>query len=115
MMLPLCADRRRHSGTRLLQTNTRLDRLDDSPFARLNTLLAPITPRANRQPIAMSVGEPQHEPPALLAETVAKHAGAWNKYPPMTGTPGFREAVAEWLMRRYRLPKGMVAPEAHIL
>jgi aspartate/methionine/tyrosine aminotransferase len=115
MMLPLCADRRRHSGTRLLQTNTRLERLDDYPFARLNALLAPITPRANRQPIVMSVGEPQHEPPALLAETVARHADSWNKYPPMAGTPAFRQAVADWLTWRYRLPRGMIGPEKHIL
>jgi succinyldiaminopimelate transaminase len=98
-----------------LQTNTRLERLDDYPFQRLNELLAPITPRANRQPIAMSVGEPQHDPPPILAETVAKHAAAWNKYPPMAGTPAFREAVAAWLTRRYRLPQGMIGSEKHIL
>src|SRR4051812_49706730 len=98
-------------GIRRLQTTPRLERLDDYPFARLNSLLAPITPRANRQPIVMSVGEPQHDPPALLAETIAKHSAFWNKYPPMAGTPSFREAVADWLTWRYRLPKGMIGTE----
>ena len=39
----------------------------------------------------MSVGEPQDAPPSLLAETVAAHADAWNRYPPALGTPEFRQ------------------------
>jgi N-succinyldiaminopimelate aminotransferase len=98
-----------------LETNTRLERLDEYPFALLNTLLAKATPRANREPIVMSVGEPQHAPPPLLAETVAAHSQFWNKYPPMTGTPEFRAAVAAWLGRRYRLPAGMLEADRHVM
>jgi succinyldiaminopimelate transaminase len=98
-----------------LSAETRLDRLDTYPFAQLNELLAPITPRANERPLVMSVGEPQHQPPPLLAETVAKHSGEWNKYPPMAGTPELREAIVAWLQRRFRLPEGMVDPNRHVL
>jgi aspartate/methionine/tyrosine aminotransferase len=59
----------------------------------------------------MSVGEPQHAPPALLAETVAANAHLWNRYPPIVGTPEFRAACADWLARRFRLPAGMVGPD----
>jgi N-succinyldiaminopimelate aminotransferase len=95
--------------------NPRLDSLSDYPFAQLRALLADVTPRFNEPPIAMSLGEPQHQPPPLLAETVAAHAEEWNLYPPMAGTPELRAAIAEWLTRRYRLPLDMLSPERHVL
>jgi N-succinyldiaminopimelate aminotransferase len=99
----------------VLSSSFRLDRLDPYPFAQLNSLLAEVTPRANARPVAMSVGEPQHQPPALLAETIARHGDSWNKYPPMTGTPELRAASAAWLTRRYGLPTGMIEGERHVL
>src|SRR3954451_25046824 len=63
----------------------------------------------------MSLGEPQHQPPALLTETLAAHAHEWNKYPPMAGTPELRQAIADWLTRRYRLPHGAIDPDKHVL
>lgn len=95
--------------------NPRLDDLSDYPFAALRTLLDPVAPRRNEAPIAMSLGEPQHQPPPLLAETVAAHAREWNLYPPMAGIPDLRAAIVEWLQRRYRLPEGMLSPERHVL
>lgn len=95
--------------------NPQLDTLSDYPFESLRTLLNPITPRVNDAPIAMSVGEPQHQPPALLTETLAAHAHEWNKYPPMQGTPELREAVAEWLTGRYALAPGAVHSERNVL
>ena len=95
--------------------NPNLDTLSDYPFEALRTLLNLVTPRVNDPPILMSVGEPQHQPPALLTETLMAHAHEWNKYPPMAGTPELRQAIAEWLSRRYRLPAGALDPERHIL
>jgi succinyldiaminopimelate transaminase len=98
-----------------LPINDRLERLADYPFAKLAALLNPITPRANAAPIAMSVGEPQHETPSMVARIVAENAHLWNRYPPMQGTPAYRAACAEWLSERYRLPRGMIEPERHVL
>jgi succinyldiaminopimelate transaminase len=95
--------------------NPQLDTLSDYPFEALRTLLNPVVPVVNDAPILMSVGEPQHQPPALLAETLAAHAHEWNKYPPMAGTPELRQAIAGWLGRRYRLPAGALDPERHVL
>ncbi|MGC2415526.1 MAG: aminotransferase class I/II-fold pyridoxal phosphate-dependent enzyme [Stellaceae bacterium] len=95
--------------------NPQLDTLSDYPFEALRTLLNPVTPVVNDAPILMSVGEPQHQPPALLAETLAAHAHEWNKYPPMVGTPELRQAIADWLGRRYHLPQGALDPDRHIL
>jgi aspartate/methionine/tyrosine aminotransferase len=95
--------------------NTSLDTLGAYPFTSLNKLLADIQPRANAAPIIMSVGEPQHQPPALLAETVAAHPHLWNRYPPIHGSPELREAAAAWLARRYSLPAGLITPDKHVL
>ncbi|HEY8875061.1 MAG TPA: aminotransferase class I/II-fold pyridoxal phosphate-dependent enzyme, partial [Stellaceae bacterium] len=95
--------------------NSQIDTLSDYPFEALRTLLNPVTPVVNDPPILMSVGEPQHQPPALLTETLAAHAHEWNKYPPMAGTPELRQAIVDWLTRRYRLSAGALDPERHIL
>ena len=98
-----------------MQHNPRLDRLGDYAFTKLNTLLAPLSPKANTTPIVMSVGDPLHQPPGFVAEVIAENAQLWNRYPPMAGIPAYREAVAAWLTRRYSLPAGMVSPERNIL
>jgi N-succinyldiaminopimelate aminotransferase len=95
--------------------NPRLDALGEPTFSQLTRLLAPLAPRANETPIVMSVGDPMHEPPPMIAEIVAAQAHLWNKYPPMTGTPELRGAIADWLTRRYRLAPGTVTAERHVL
>lgn len=95
--------------------NPLLETLSDYPFEALRTLLNPVTPRGNDAPILMSLGEPQHQPPALLAETLAAHAHEWNRYPPMAGTPELREAFTRWLTRRYKLPDTILDPARHVL
>jgi len=93
--------------------NTRLDSLRDYPFQRLAALIEGVTPRANVEPILLSVGEPQHRPPEFIRDIIARHED-WNRYPPINGTPEFRTACADWLTRRYRLPVGMIEPETMI-
>jgi N-succinyldiaminopimelate aminotransferase len=95
--------------------NPLLDTLSDYPFEALRTLLNPVVPRVNDAPILMSLGEPQHRPPPLLAETLAAHAHEWNKYPPMAGTPELRQAFTDWLTCRYRLADGALNPARHVL
>src|SRR5437763_6167058 len=95
--------------------NPQLDTLSDYPFEVLRTLLNPVTPRVNDPPILMSLGEPQHQPPLLLAETLAANADKWNQYPPMAGTAELRQAIVAWLNRRYRLPAGALDPDRNIL
>lgn len=92
--------------------NQRLDQLTDYPFARLATLLGGA---ATPDSIVMSIGEPQHPPPAMVARILAETAALWGKYPPANGTADFRAAVAQWLTRRFRLPQGLVDAEKAIL
>lgn len=95
--------------------NPRLDRLAAFPFRRLAAMLADLRPPSDRAPIDLSIGEPRHPPPALLAEIVAAHGHLWNRYPPPQGTPEFRAACATWLERRNGLPMGAIDPERQLL
>lgn len=95
--------------------NPRLtETLTDFPFARLNTLLAPITPPQHLSPINMSVGEPQGAMPAFARKIVADEVDGWNRYPPNQGLPDLNLAICEWLTRRYRLPPGLLDPNRHV-
>jgi N-succinyldiaminopimelate aminotransferase len=92
--------------------NSRLDCLTDYPFQRLADLIAGIEPGAS-EPIIMSIGEPQHRPPAFVAEILAREAAGWGKYPPMAGTPDFRAAAGGWAARRFGATG--LDPERHLL
>jgi N-succinyldiaminopimelate aminotransferase len=95
--------------------NPRLtETLTDFPFARLNTLLAPLTPPANLSMINMSVGEPQGAMPAFARQIVNDEIDGWNRYPPNAGLPDLNLAICEWLTRRYKLPKGLLDPDVHV-
>jgi aspartate/methionine/tyrosine aminotransferase len=94
--------------------NDRLDRLQEFPFRRLAQLLAGIDPPSG-ETFDLTIGEPRHQPPPLLAEVVARHAHEWNRYPPINGTAAFRRQVCGWLARRYHLPLEALDPERHVL
>ncbi|MEO1017657.1 MAG: aminotransferase class I/II-fold pyridoxal phosphate-dependent enzyme, partial [Pseudomonadota bacterium] len=93
--------------------NPRLERLTEFPFRRLANLLADVEPGGIVRDLAL--GEPQHAPPALLAETVAADAHLWNRYPPTNGSADYRLAICEWLSRRYGLPVRALDPDQHVL
>ncbi|AUG54422.1 aminotransferase class I/II-fold pyridoxal phosphate-dependent enzyme [Thalassospira marina] len=93
--------------------NERLDTLPDYPFPRLATLLEGIAP--GKDPLVMSIGEPQHEPPAMITEAMIANAHLWHKYPPGQGTPELRDAIKGWLDRRYDLPEDMIHRDHHII
>lgn len=92
--------------------NQRLNLLSDYPFQRLTALLGgPATPDA----VVMSIGEPQHAAPAMLAPLLAENAASWGKYPPAGGTPDFRAAAADWLTGRFSLPPGALDADRQVL
>lgn len=95
--------------------NDRLAALSDYPFRRLAGLLGGLEPPADEAPAIMSIGEPRHPFPALVASTLAAAAADWGRYPPTVGTADLRAACAEWLARRYALSAGAIDPDAHVL
>ena len=95
--------------------NPRLDLLGDYFFRRLAALLEPVAPAPDLDPIDLSIGQPLHPTPALLTKTLAENGHLWHRYPPGIGTAEFRQAIADWLTWRYRLPEHMLTPDRHVL
>jgi N-succinyldiaminopimelate aminotransferase len=95
--------------------NPRLERLHRYPFERLARLTAGVTPPADLAPIAMSIGEPRHAPPEVVLRALRENLHRLDTYPSTIGLPQLREACAEWLHRRYRLPAGSVDPATQVL
>ncbi len=83
-----------------------------SPFVRLTDLIAGIPP--HEPMINLSVGEPQHPVPPFVGPVLEEHLGDFGRYPPNKGIEPFRQAVAQWLGRRYALPRP-VDPDSEVL
>src|SRR5262245_35941272 len=83
-----------------------------SPFVRLAELLADVKP--GKPAINLSVGEPQHPIPAFVGPVIAAHLADFGRYPANKGTERFRRAAAEWLGRRYALPRPL-DPESEVI
>jgi aspartate/methionine/tyrosine aminotransferase len=83
-----------------------------SPFVRLRELLGDTPP--GQSPISLAVGEPQHPIPPFVGAMIAAHVAEFGRYPMNRGLGEFAQAVAQWLDRRYRLPR-RVDPASEVL
>src|SRR3954452_15850461 len=83
-----------------------------SPFARVTELLAPYQP--GKALIMLSLGEPQHPIPAFVGPVLAENLADFGRYPLAKGTEPLRRAAANWLGRRFRLPRP-IDPDAELL
>ena len=95
--------------------NPNLDRLQPYPFEKLAALKQGVEPPADLPGILMSIGEPKHPTPAIIGEALLAHLHQLAVYPSTRGMRQLREAIADWLTRRYHLPLGTVDPERHVL
>lgn len=85
--------------------NRDLDRLHPYPFERLAALIADIKPPEALEPIALTIGEPRHEAPAAVIETLHNSLHLLDRYPATRGSVDLRDAIADWLQRRYGIAR----------
>lgn len=95
--------------------NPDLSRLQPYPFQKLAELKAGCTPPAELDPILLSIGEPKHPTPAFIAEEVITHLNRLAQYPMTRGDDALREAITDWLTRRFKLPEDSLDPGRHVL
>ncbi|MGP1394827.1 MAG: aminotransferase class I/II-fold pyridoxal phosphate-dependent enzyme [Inquilinaceae bacterium] len=95
--------------------NDALQRLTEYPFPRLAGLLDGIAPPPGTRPVILSIGDPQHPAPDVIGAVLHANAHLWNRYPPLDGTPEFREAACGWLRRRFAVADGLIDPDRAIL
>ena len=92
---------------------THLDDLVTSPFARLTELLQRVEPGA--PPIDLSLGEPRALLSSFLGPTLELHLSEFGRYPPIRGIPALRQAIADWVGRRYPALAGQIDANTEVL
>lgn len=95
--------------------NPDLNKLLPYPFERLAKLKQGVTPPPHLSHIPLSIGEPKHAPPQLVLDALRNNLAGLGAYPVAKGLPELREAVASWLMRRFKLGAGRVDPDRHVI
>ncbi|MDD5033226.1 MAG: succinyldiaminopimelate transaminase [Methylococcaceae bacterium] len=95
--------------------NPHLPKLQPYPFEKLARLKQGLNPPTDKPHIALSIGEPQHPTPGFVGEALIAHLNGLTQYPASKGIAPVRQAIADWLSLRFRLPPGAVDPERHIL
>ncbi|HEX5286102.1 MAG TPA: succinyldiaminopimelate transaminase [Polaromonas sp.] len=83
--------------------NPLLSRLQPYPFERLRQLHADITPNPAYKPISLGIGEPRHATPQLIKDALTASLAGLASYPATAGEPKLRQAMSDWLARRYGL------------
>jgi N-succinyldiaminopimelate aminotransferase len=83
--------------------NPDLVKLHPYPFEKLAKLIQGCTPPADKQHIALSIGEPKHPTPSFITEAVIEHLHGLATYPTTAGTEQLRLAIANWLDTRFKL------------
>jgi len=81
--------------------NPLLSRLQPYPFERLRQLHASVTPNPAYPPISLGIGEPRHATPQLIKDALGASLGGLASYPGTLGEPKLRQAISDWLQRRY--------------
>ena len=94
--------------------NPRLDTLQPYPFEKLRLLLAQAgTPPAGLRAINLSIGEPKHAAPQCVKDAIIGALDGLSSYPPTKGDPLLRQAISQWIGKRYNIP--CPNPETQVL
>ncbi len=77
----------------------RFSNLAEYAFPRLRALLD--HHEAGGEPLALTIGEPQHAFPSWVGDVLAENVAGFAKYPPNDGEAPLLESISGWIDRRY--------------
>ncbi|GAB3488642.1 succinyldiaminopimelate transaminase [Marinomonas epiphytica] len=83
--------------------NPLIHSLHPYPFQKLAELLADTQPNPALPLIKLTIGEPQHQPPGIVLDTLAKSLSGVSKYPTTKGEKDLRDTIANWCKTRFSL------------
>ena len=95
--------------------NPGLEKLHTYPFEKLAQLKQETSVVTDAEHIDLSIGEPKHTTPELILNELQKQLPKAASYPTTRGIDALRQAIAEWLIRRFKLPEGSIAADRNIL
>ena len=85
--------------------NPDLASLQPYPFQKLARLFDGVRPSPAHRPVNLSIGEPRHPTPGFILEAIRDNLGGLAGYPATAGRPSLREAIADWIARRYGIAR----------
>jgi len=95
--------------------NNDLTQLHPYPFEQLSQLKRGQSPPRQLDHIPLSIGEPQHPAPHFVIESLIAHMHQLSNYPSTKGVKELREAIANWLCRRFQIPTAQMNVGQNIL
>jgi N-succinyldiaminopimelate aminotransferase len=95
--------------------NTDLSKLHPYPFERLADLKSGIHPPTHLSHISLSIGEPKHPAPDFVKQTLIDNIESIGRYPTTRGTSELRQAISEWLEKRFDLKLGSIDYDTQVL
>lgn len=95
--------------------NPELDKLHPYPFEKLAQLKSGVTPPAQLEHIALSIGEPKHTAPQFVLDVIRDALPTLSGYPLTRGSAALREAIADWLIKRFELAANSLDIERQVL
>ncbi len=95
--------------------NPNLNRLQPYPFQKLARLTRHLQPPLDKEPIALSLGEPKHKTPSFITEELIKYLHGLANYPLTRGSDVLRRSIATWLVKRFKLPSDSIDTDHHVL
>jgi N-succinyldiaminopimelate aminotransferase len=93
--------------------NEHLASLHPYPFEKLARLFSDLTPPKDMANIALSIGEPRHKSPNFVKQSIVDNLQHLSSYPTTKGLPSLRQAITNWLTKRYQLQQ--FNPETNVL
>ena len=84
--------------------NPDLNKLQPYPFQKLAALFREVTPNPDYRAISLSIGEPKHATPQFIKDALTASIDGLANYPTTAGSDALRNAIANWLAKRYGIP-----------
>ncbi|MBE9567907.1 MAG: succinyldiaminopimelate transaminase [Proteobacteria bacterium] len=94
--------------------NPDLQKLQPYPFEKLNALKADCKPTVEGH-IALSIGEPKHDAPEFVLDSIRNNLDQINRYPLTKGSEALRLSIINWLSRRFKLKAGALDIDKNVL
>jgi len=95
--------------------NPNLAKLQPYPFEKLRQLKLNIVPPQELEPILMSIGEPKHPTPEVITKALQQNLLNLARYPLTKGSDELRQAICQWLTKRYKLNSDAIDYATQIL
>ncbi|KAA0874711.1 succinyldiaminopimelate transaminase [Nitrincola tapanii] len=95
--------------------NPDLSRLQPYPFEKLAQLKQGVIANPALAHISLGIGEPKHDSPAFVADTLTQNLKSLSNYPTTAGIVELRQAIARWAETRFHLKPESLDANQHVL